>query len=99
MKKTIIVAIDIFLIIATAIPAIWLFCVCMDSAINGVIPWREESELIYGIHAFLYTFGSFCVFELVLVILWALLFFTTFIYTVFTMIYLVVKSKKRIATA
>ena len=98
MKKIIIVAIDIFLLIATIVPAIWLFCECMDSAVNGVIPWREESEYIYGLHAFLYTLGSFCVFELVLVVLWALLFCTTFLFTVFTVIYLIVK-KKRAVTA
>ena len=92
MKKAFI-TIDVGLIILTIIPVIVVLADCIDSAVNGVIPWREDSTFIYGMPAFFNTLGVYFVFGFVLVVLWAILLLVTAGFTVFTVIY--AKKKKR----
>ena len=66
MKKAFI-TIDVGLIILTIIPVIVVLADCIDSAVNGVIPWREDSTFIYGMPAFFNTLGVYFVFGFVLV--------------------------------
>ena len=91
MKKKVFIIIDIVLITATFIPAGWFLWQCIDSAINGVIPWgggygTDYGELIYGLPAFINTFGVLFVLLFVLVVLWGMLALGTIVFTVITVL-------------
>ena len=91
MKKKIFIIIDILLILATLIPAGWYLWVCIDAAINGVIPWGggygvDYGEMIYGFPAFANTFCVMFAFLFVLVVLWGMLALGTIIFTVITVL-------------
>ena len=92
MKKRLIIAADIVLIIATVIPVALLIWDCVRTAINGVIPsgffyGPDYSEMIYGWEAFCYSFLFDCYFLFFLVILWGILFAITIGFTIFTVVY------------
>lgn len=92
MKKKLIVTADIALIIITIIPVLLLLWDCINTAINGTIPWggiygTDYVEKIYGIEAFFYALTFDFVFLFVLFVLWAGLFFYTIAFTVFTVLY------------
>jgi len=92
MKKSVLISADVCLIIITIIPVILLLAECFNSAVNGVIPWGEDSTFIYGIPAFFNTLGVYLVYGFVLVVLWAMLFLVTTGFTVFTVVF--TKKKK-----
>lgn len=85
MKKKVFITIDILLIIATILPVVLLLVECIDSAVNGTIRWGE-SGYVYGIPAFIDTLEVYLVFGFVLVVLWAVLFLHTLVFTVITII-------------
>ncbi|MBO4636083.1 MAG: hypothetical protein J5685_02945 [Clostridiales bacterium] len=100
MKKKVIITADIVFIVATLIPVIFLLAECFTSALNGVIPSGgyyppDMNEKIYGIEAFVNTFGVYMVWFFPLVILWGLLLLFTACFTAFTFIF--ANSKKHSA--
>ena len=99
IMKRILIATVIISWIICIIPVIALFKECTDAAVNGVIPtsavWgNEETEMIYGIDAFLDTLGFFCCFLTALVVLWMMFLIYTIGITVFTIVFFYFKKPR-----